>query len=185
MMRKDKYHQKSEEPLYWFNKASDLRGTAGLIWIGMKSENFDEIAEKLGFGKGFNFGFACWKPYHMICGLALELAFKAIIVSHRKNVPSSHNLNELAVLAELDYSEEDLELMRILSSFIVWSGKYPIPKSSVEMENHYDLIDKHFFKVTKQVGDLQFKQQHKSFDWDSFSSLWAKASDTFFALNGR
>lgn len=184
-MRNDKFRQRNEEPLYWFNKASDLRGTAGLVWFGMMSKESDEINKELGMGKGFNYGIACHKPYYMLCGLSLELAFKAIIVTYGKEMPSSHDLNKLAHLAELEYNEDEQGLMSVLSDFIVWSGKYPTPKQPSAMQSHHNLIDKHFFKVTQRFGDLEFKQQYRTFDWDLFSSLWTKASDTFFTLNGR
>lgn len=178
-----RYQRQNETPLYWFNKASDLRATAGLVWLGIKSKEADKMAEKLGLGKGFDFGVACFKPYHMLCGLSLELALKAIIVARKKDVPSLHNLNHLVDLAEVDYKKEELELMTVLSHFIVWGGKYPTPKELVKMEDYDYLIGKLFFRVKKQIGSLEIKEQYRSFDWETFCGLWEKVSDTFSDLN--
>jgi hypothetical protein len=41
--------------IYWYNKASDLRGAAGLVWVGMEDERASATATTLGLGKAFSF----------------------------------------------------------------------------------------------------------------------------------
>ena len=38
--------------IYWYNRASDLRGSAAVVWASYSSES-SEIAIKLGLGEGF------------------------------------------------------------------------------------------------------------------------------------
>lgn len=64
-------------PNHWFNRASDLRASAHVLWLSMESK---EIQQKMGYGGGFSLGVACYPVYQMLCGLALELILKAVIV---------------------------------------------------------------------------------------------------------
>jgi hypothetical protein len=56
--------------IYWYNKASDLRGAAGLVWAGVEDEQASVTAKALGLGTGFSFRAACWPVYLILCGLA-------------------------------------------------------------------------------------------------------------------
>jgi len=76
----------------------------------------------------------------LLIGLAFENILKAIIVQNEPNIiengklkkwPSSgHNQLQLAQKARLDLDDTERDVLNRLSSFVVWAGRYPIPRSS-------------------------------------------------------
>jgi len=88
--------QKSH-PNHWFNRAADLRSTAGAAWWAM-CHGDAAMNEALGLPRGNDMTVACYHVYHMLCGLALELILKALL-SRKQAVPPSHDLVYLAKLA--------------------------------------------------------------------------------------
>lgn len=77
---KTQYERQKSQAVYWYNKASDLRGSAGAIWASMCEPEFAAVPERLGLGRSFSFTVACGSVYRMLCGMALELLLKAIII---------------------------------------------------------------------------------------------------------
>src|SRR5690348_14494078 len=87
------FERRKKLPVYWYNKASDLHGSAGALWASMHAPDAGATAERLGLGQGFSFLVACFPVYHMLCGMALELLLKAIVVARGKEPnQNSHNL---------------------------------------------------------------------------------------------
>lgn len=66
-------------PNYWFNHASDLRAAAGAVWFAMGEQN-EQVRESLGLDVGFSMNVASRPVYHLLCGLALEVLLKALLV---------------------------------------------------------------------------------------------------------
>src|SRR5262249_51301661 len=72
----------------------------------------------------------------MLCGLMLENLFKAVLVSRTgafntkgEFVHKTHDLVVLANLVGLKLSEDESWLLERLTSFVEWSGRYPVPLS--------------------------------------------------------
>ena len=104
------YERHKQESVYWFHKASDLRGAAAVLWASMNSES-RKIVTELGLGSGFRMDVALPLVYRMLCGMSLELLFKAVIVARGKEAETSHVLGNLATDAEIVYTSEQLELL--------------------------------------------------------------------------
>lgn len=43
-------------PNHWYNRAADLRASAGAIWYSMSAQNKEAVSEELGFGSGHSIG---------------------------------------------------------------------------------------------------------------------------------
>ena len=178
------HNRRKKEPMYWFNKASDLRGAAASLMFCMDNQGKYEIAEKMNLGKGFDLSVATYNVYRMLCGMSLELLFKAIIVAKMKNVPKIHNLEELAVKAELKYSKKDKAILAILTECIVWGGRYPVPKSH-EISDYFAWLT--YENLYKKVplgknGTILKPIEPNPLGWKQFNNLWDQASVKFWNL---
>ncbi len=113
----------------WFNKSSDLRAAAAAVWTSMDNDLGELIVKDCRLGGGFNMGVAVSPVFHMLCGMAMELIFKALTVEHGCKVnDSSHDLLSHLAGTGLSYSDNERELLKILSHDITWAGRYPTPK---------------------------------------------------------
>jgi hypothetical protein len=102
----NEFDRRKNTPQYWYNKASDLRASAGAVWHCGKAYDKAEIAEGLGFGTGFDMGIATHAVFPMLCGLSLELLFKAICIKGGMVPGTSHNLLALAGSAGVKLPQE-------------------------------------------------------------------------------
>lgn len=165
------FDRRKKLSVYWYNKASDLFGSAGALWENMHAADATTRAEKLGLGSGFSFEIACRPPYEMLCGMALELLFKAIIVGKRKEPKPIHNLVLLSEDASLSYSEKQRGLLRVLSEAIIWGGRYPVPKREEQFQEASEARREHLFDKVP-LGKLYVFQSNRSLSWESFTELW-------------
>lgn len=108
----DIYERRKKIAIYWYNKASDLRGSAGALWASMDEARSNAIVKELGLGTGFNMKVATPPVYAMLCGMSLELLYKAIVVA-KGNEPNikSHKLTDLASVAGLSVTDRQAGLL--------------------------------------------------------------------------
>jgi hypothetical protein len=81
----------ARDPKNWFSRASDLHSAAGALWYCMQNNTSQNIAKSLGLGENIDMTEATWRVYRMLCGMTLELAYKAIAVSKGKPVLQIHD----------------------------------------------------------------------------------------------
>jgi hypothetical protein len=170
------YERRKTLSIYWYNKASDLFGAAGLVWAGMERDESADAAEWLGLGAGFSFRAACWPVYQMLCGLALELFLKASIVEQGRQPETTHKLLALWAEAGLAATKEQEGLLAILTASISWAGKYPVPKLESDFNRMSDLEDDYLWDA-RLVGSQEIKilRRNNNLTWDSFGRLWTLA----------
>jgi hypothetical protein len=171
------YGRRIRVATYWSNKASDLRAAAGAVWYCMNAERSDEVAESLALGRGFSMSIATPPVYWMLCGMALELALKAVIVSKGGSPPHTHNLVRLAKAAGWKrIGVRDEGVLSLLTESIVWDGRYPAPKDARAMEAHEDMARKSLYRP-KKFGTLTLLQpvRPSPLSWEQFQKLWTKA----------
>ncbi|VBS37530.1 Uncharacterised protein [Burkholderia pseudomallei] len=84
--------EERSHPNHWFNRGADLHASAGALWYAMENDVRQEIAQGLGFSSGYSMGVACYPVYHMMCGLALEVIMKAVLVQRGLPFPKTHSL---------------------------------------------------------------------------------------------
>ena len=126
----------------------------------------------------------CSSTYKMLMGMSFELIFKAHYVGQcvgeNIEINYSHNLATLAKKAEFPISNEEKEIFSVLTEYIYWDGKYPIPKKKDLLKNHWNNES----KVTndeKMFGDsdLKFLVSNNKLDHENLSLIWRKYSDIF------
>jgi len=166
---------------YWFNRSSDLKGTAAALWIAAGDKSFcTNVVQKCGFASGFSIPMVVSEPFLMICGMSLELFFKAVAMEKGVAINMSHHdLRKHAKIAELKYSTQDSELLEILSHYVSWAGRYPTPKSDSE----YDRLQKLHHKRFSQPSPAGFgRVPVNPLEWEDFSRLWNVAYVEFSTL---
>ncbi len=147
-------------PLWWFNKSSDFHASAGALWLSMDNSMAAHYVEKLNLGDGFRMSVAVWPVFMMLCGMSLELIYKAISVAKGDQVKTHHKLIDLAQAAGIKIDNQAKAYLKELTEFIIWAGKYPVPKDNQKES---------FFRNSAQY-----------LSWDSFNGLWVEAVDIFF-----
>lgn len=180
-VKEDFYKRQEKKSRYWYNKAADLRASAGALWACMDSKRSIEVAEELGLGEGFSMPVATYPVYRMLCGMALELIYKAVVVAkNEKPNTSSHNLFDLASDAGLEISNDQKGILDILSESIIWAGRYPFPKKQEQREKLNKLSYKHLFDKGEKFGKLDVLRPNKALYWESFNALFNDASKVYW-----
>lgn len=161
---------------YWYNKSNDLRASAGALWFAMRDSD-NNIAEHLKLGSGFSMGIACYPVFPMLCGLSLEVLYKAICVRKDIKFKSTHNLIILAKDAQIDITDEESKFLKFFTESIIWNGKYPVPSDKQKHEYdkltelHYDFL---FDKI--KIGSLDGYTPNGKLNWENFNNIWLKGS---------
>lgn len=124
------YRRKSKDPAAWFSVGFTLYFAAHVLWDrlrpalhawqpGANLTAEQELALRL---RG---------PFAMLAGMAIEDMLKGAIVqamppSHRAVPPRGHNLVEFSELAKITWDDSQIDLLKRLTTFIVWAGRYPV-----------------------------------------------------------
>jgi len=104
-------------------------------------------------------------PTYMLAGLALENAFKGLIVAKAREagVPEPRWINtrhELAVLAKeagISCSNGERQALELLTEFVVWRGRYPVAKVAEKMEQdgyNPDEVFAHYTELLRRAYGL-------------------------------
>jgi hypothetical protein len=173
------YERRQNQSIYWFNKSSDLHTAAGALWYSRDESRSEIMVKELGLRDGFHMDMAVTPVYYMLCGLSLELLYKAIIVAKGSEFKRDHKLVALATLAGIDPDHKLKGLLEMLTEFIEWYGKYPVPKRYQQLEKTSNLIHKHLYD-SKQSGNLHWAEPNDALSWQSFDSLWREGSRLYW-----
>lgn len=175
------FQRQGQIPLAWLNKSTDLRASAAALWASMDDETSKSIVTRfelgIGFGSGFRMDAAVPGIFRMLCGLSLELLYKAIIVSKGASAPKGHNLFQLAQRAGIVVSKEDRGLLEI-PEYIVWSGRYPVPQEVGFWNKLVELSHKYLYRRVP-FGKLQLQTGNDALSWDGFDRLWCATVVSF------
>lgn len=170
-----------EFSVYWINKASSFRESAAILWAITKDGRFDKIFEDfedLEFGSNFSKMQETYPIYVMLCGLSLELLYKAIIVAKGMKLNTrNHNLIEYASSANVPIAGKE-GLLNILSHYITWAGRYPVPKNEIHIEELRNLKYK-FLDKKISFGKLVMSKPG-SIKWESYDELWVDALEVYY-----
>jgi hypothetical protein len=160
-------------PQYWLNKSSDLRASAGVIWYGIHSKQSSSIVNELGLEEGFSLQVATSPIFRMLCGLSLELMYKAICVAKRFNFGKTHALVDLGELAGLFFTEQEKGILTILTESVIWDSKYPVPteRNKDAFENLPELYRKYLFDEVNASTSFKICRSNQALNWNSFDML--------------
>lgn len=178
------YEKRQSHSICWFNKSSDLHAAAAALWYSRDESHSEIIVKEFGLGDWFSMDVAVTPVYYMLCGLSLELLYKAIIVAKGGVVPTNHKLVELAAFAGVLLSPEFRGLLEMLRKSIEWEGKYPVPKERERqrLEQMCNLIDKHLHDL-EPFGNLQVLKPNDALSWQSFDNLWQEGSRMYWTYH--
>lgn len=126
----------------WLISAKSLKASADIIWNNIGHTLYDADGAKISHNTAES---EVEAVYLMLLGMSVENAIKAICIIHNQELISSgklkpwgcdgHNLVDIAKLAKLSCDER---LLKILSYYIKWAGRYPMPtKYSTDPINEY------------------------------------------------
>ena len=174
------YESRKVTSMYWFNKSSDLHAGAAALWMSMEDDIASKIVNDCELGDGFKMDVAVGPVFYMLCGMAMELIFKAITVEAGGQINEKHHqlLQHLA-LTELTYSSTERKLLQMLSHDIIWAGRYPTAKSEDQMVECRELAFKNLFE---RVPGATFLRPNDALDWKAFHGLWSKATQEYFRI---
>ena len=177
----DYFSMRKQAPLCWYNKSSDLRASAGALWISMRNDYSDIFVKELGLGTQFSMSIALWPVYMMLCGMALELLYKAISVAKGNKVKTTHDLVKLADFAGVKIDDKSKAVLTLLTEAIIWEGKYPVPKdnhkeSFFTANNLYNEI----MYTKAQFNNCEYQKPTDTLNWDHFNKIWLDSSKIFW-----
>jgi hypothetical protein len=167
-------------PLPWYNKSADLRASAGALWYCMKHKHPCSVAEDLGLGSGFDMAIATYPVYRMLCGMSLELLYKAIAVSQKHDVKKTHDLVKLAKIAGVKVDDTSKGILEILTECIYWNGRYPVPDKDEQAMQKLNTLSREHLLTNVQNGTTKFYKPNDALNWEHFNEIWLQASRVFW-----
>lgn len=149
-----------KNPVLWLSHANALSEAA--VCLVKNSPNFDSFPPDLRS--------ICHSQYHavalMLVGYSLEVCLKAMILirlgvdefTKQEKGHFHHQLEELANFIP-DLSDKDKAILRGISHFIVWAGRYPDPGSKrvsnavdvFEIAEKYKISAKDIFQLSARI----------------------------------
>lgn len=158
------FDMRKETPAYWYNKSLDLFVSARTLWKAMHENKNLEIN--------------CWATYKMLMGMSFELLFKAHCVGAGISFATTHNLVSLVTTANLITSKDEKGILRVLSEYIIWDGRYPIPKEFQYLESHWK-NQNNVLNNKEKIGNLTIMVSNDILDFENILPIWRKYSDLF------
>ncbi len=175
--------EERNHPNHWFNRAADLRASAGALWYAIENDSKERIAEQLGFSSGYSMNVACYSVYHMMCGLALEVILKAVLVQRDRSFPKTHSLRTLVNEVGLSKTEGELAMFDFYEHSVLWAGRYPVPLRCTDdkLREYWSLAGDILSSPVKlsPSSRLQLRTSSGATDWENFSSMWLEIAAMF------
>lgn len=170
------YQRLSAEPTYWLNKAIALRSAAAAVWFCVEVEKPANVVARLNATIPVDFTTGAWQVYRMLCGMSLELLYKAIIVQSGERAPKTHNLLKLARQAGEYISPQQAGILDLLTDCIVWEGRYPVPHHHSAIDRfvllHYENL---FRKKRTGATVIMTPIEPNPLDWNQYNVIWESA----------
>ncbi|OLF74169.1 hypothetical protein AWH61_13185 [Alteromonas sp. W12] len=165
------YERGSTIPIYWHNKASDLLKSAKIIW---------DAIEKSEEGASFTYS-----TYLMLMGMSFEVLLKAhcvAIESENQIDPlefkDTHNLTEIASKAGLRFDKKVNKVFSVLTEYVIWNGRYPVPKKENNLTHHTKNIYNSAYDKNN-LGEITVFKQNDNFSFPNLLKIWRNISDDY------
>lgn len=165
---KIQFEIKNKTPDCWHNKSRDLLASARILWDAIQSKKELEVS--------------CWKSCKMLMGMSFELLFKAHCIGKDIDFDATHDLVSLARAANLTTSKDENEVLKVLSEYVVWDGRYPTPRKFQYLENHWKNQSKVQNNKVK-AENLTMMVQNDKLNFEKLMPIWRKFSDSFMAMD--
>ena len=173
--------EERNHPNHWFNRAADLRASAGALWVAMESDQ--ATTQRLNLGSGYSLSVACLPVYHMLCGLALELIMKARLVQlgYSDKQFGHHKLEKLIDQLQVEASENERRLLRFYEAAMVWAGRYPLPRNATKQQvlDYWELASDVLTEPLPEIQGIELRRGNDADSWENFHALWRKYAALF------
>jgi hypothetical protein len=126
----DQYEIRKTTPELWVLEARRLKVGGDLLFDAYKKDL--DLLEKNGnplILKNLELS----KVASLIFGLAIEDLLKAIILSKTQQLKMNHKLIDLSEKAGITLTDVQSDIVKRLQTYVVWSGRYPVPKTKNDM----------------------------------------------------
>lgn len=178
-----KLAEERNHPNHWYNRASDMHASAGALWHSMDDNNID-VARQLRLGDGFSLSLACYPVYLMLCGLALELIIKAVLVQRRtelSQIDSKHQLSDLVKLLDIKPTHQEQQLLKLYQENVIWAGRYPTPRKHIDekLKHYWSLSSDVLTSPVQEFKEIELRQFNGATDWEKFTKLWRSYASLF------
>ncbi|MFG1441789.1 hypothetical protein V5F43_01495 [Xanthobacter agilis] len=134
---------------------------------------------------------ALLEAFQREASIALELVVKAVIAQqielgvaqdHVTKVRHTHDVPALWRDAKLpSLTGQDPGRLLLVKTTLMWSGRYPAPKTDKEGAKDYAAIAE-YYEVVATFGGGQSVKRPFSFEWDDFDRIFCIARDAFWDL---
>jgi len=177
-----RYNLQKEALLGYWNNADNLRSGALVIWNAYHEGVVSP--QSLGFDTGFSFAVSLPPVFSMLCGLSIELLLKGTCRALELPAKDSHRLTDLADNAGIAYSDDDRVILRALSEYVYWAGRYPAPKNAKELPAAEEIFSQqrraggslaNYFIEAREINRSNYDRL-----WEYFASYFWKAKDSVF-----
>ncbi|QLB41759.1 hypothetical protein HV560_02350 [Mannheimia pernigra] len=160
-------HQKTHSRLkqtsdYWHSEAANLLTSAEVLYNNLDKKPF------------------CWNSYKLLIGLSFELLLKSIAIQKNMELSHTHKLDELIKSINIPLSNnDDLGILKILTEYVIWAGKYPIPKKAHELPKLSNLENQYLNKTISKIGNIKIGTYNNKLDFPYLLKLWQKINDVY------
>ncbi|WP_417509590.1 hypothetical protein [Methylophaga sp.] len=167
----------STNPSFWYQKSVSLYASATLVRNGVLVLSEKEFSSSLGLKGAFSAWEGCEHPYLMLMGQSYEVLLKAICLTQGTPFPmDKHDLLAVAESAGIKPMKNEKVQLRLLSEFISWEGRYPVPKSHGRMTQHWNATRKSLWQE-----DERGKRRTDIFEHENLKALWLKLQEKYWA----
>lgn len=179
MSRSNRFENLKKDPAWWYKNSCNLRLSAGVLWLSMNDKYKKTFSKELGLGEDYDLSGSCSCNFHMLSGLSFELLFKSIIIKHNQDIPKTHNLIQLSSQAGYIASNDEKKIFDLLSDYVKWAGKYPIPNDENENELFYKKLG-NTIVTHYQTGNVFTSVYNGSLEWDSLNYIWSSIERLYY-----
>lgn len=115
-------------------------------------------------------------PYHYNAALSIELLLKAITLAKSQALQKTHNLVDQAKNSGIDFTDDQLCTLELFSEIIIWSGRYPTPKSEEFWDKyHDDILEKH---ITREAFRTSINRNRFPI-FENYQKIWEKCAAAY------
>jgi len=124
------HHRRSKDPAVWFSVGFSLYFAADVLWKRLRPA-LEAWNPDVALTDEQELALRLRGPFAMLAGMAIEDMLKGAIVQampskERTAPPKSHDLVELSNKAKRSWNDSQRDLLKRLTTFIVWAGRYPV-----------------------------------------------------------
>jgi hypothetical protein len=145
----------SEEPSAWFNLANSFHLAAQLLDGQIDRDS---------------------RPFALNAAYSLELILKANLAKQGVAIPAGnngHDLKHLSLKADIGLNDYQMVTLELLTETLVWSGRYPAPKTDARWDEYHDkILEKHIVRRREGNSTQVFANGDTFPNWRNYIRIW-------------